>query len=204
MKVITNRATYVTDSVIVSIGAYLPAFLPEIPLKTAAEIVGVNFWHINTNQSAYLPQNNCPVLIISKDDEELFMIPNVDYPNQVKFGVHMGTPLDPYNRPTVLPNWTTEMPGKHIKNHLPDIDHSKPASVTSCLYTMTLDGDFILDRHPSHPNVIIGGGFSGTGFKFGPTLGKILARMATGQSNAEFDLKPFKITRSVSGLKYKL
>jgi glycine/D-amino acid oxidase-like deaminating enzyme len=68
---------------------------------------------------------------------------------------------------------------------------------------MTGDGDFILDRHPLHPNVIIGGGFSGTGFKFGPTTGKILARMALGMSNAEFDLTPFKIDRHI-GSKSKL
>ena len=32
-------------------------------------------------------------------------------------------------------------------------------------------------RHPDLPNVIIGAGFSGHGFKFGPVLGQILASL---------------------------
>lgn len=44
-----------------------------------------------------------------------------------------------------------------------------------CLYTMTPDHHFIIDRHPRHENVFITAGFSGHGFKFAPVVGEILS-----------------------------
>ena len=44
-----------------------------------------------------------------------------------------------------------------------------------CLYAMTPDTDFIVDRHPALPQVAIGAGFSGHGFKFAPAIGELLA-----------------------------
>ena len=46
------------------------------------------------------------------------------------------------------------------------------------MYTMTPDHNFVLDRHPAHPNVVYGCGFSGHGFKFAAAIGEILAQMA--------------------------
>ena len=47
-----------------------------------------------------------------------------------------------------------------------------------CMYTMTDDGHFIVDRHPGHPNVVFAAGFSGHGFKFAPVIGEIMADLA--------------------------
>jgi sarcosine oxidase len=47
-----------------------------------------------------------------------------------------------------------------------------------CMYTMTPDEHFILDLHPTLPQVVIGGGFSGHGFKFAPVVGQVLADLA--------------------------
>jgi glycine/D-amino acid oxidase-like deaminating enzyme len=46
-----------------------------------------------------------------------------------------------------------------------------------CLYTMTPDTDFIVDRHPENPRIAIGTGFSGHGFKFAPAIGELLAEL---------------------------
>jgi sarcosine oxidase len=46
-----------------------------------------------------------------------------------------------------------------------------------CLYAMTPDTDFIVDRHPALPQVAIGAGFSGHGFKFAPAIGELLAEL---------------------------
>jgi sarcosine oxidase len=47
-----------------------------------------------------------------------------------------------------------------------------------CLYTMTADHDFLIDRHPEHPAVVFATGFSGHGFKFAPEVGRLLADLA--------------------------
>ncbi len=58
------------------------------------------------------------------------------------------------------------------------------ARAETCLYTCTSDEDFILDRLPGEPRVIVGAGFSGHGFKFAPLVGRILAELALdGQSS---------------------
>ena len=47
-----------------------------------------------------------------------------------------------------------------------------------CMYSLTPDGNFVIDRHPRHANVILCGGFSGHGFKFAPVIGEIAADLA--------------------------
>jgi monomeric sarcosine oxidase len=63
-----------------------------------------------------------------------------------------------------------------------------------CMYAMTPDEDFILDRFPGYDNVVLGAGFSGHGFKFGPLIGDLLAALALGEE-PEFDLSRFSLGR---------
>ena len=63
-----------------------------------------------------------------------------------------------------------------------------------CLYTMTEDKHFIVDRHPVHPQIVIGAGFSGHGFKFTTLIGKILAELALA-GNTQHDISLFKLER---------
>lgn len=60
----------------------------------------------------------------------------------------------------------------------PPGDESRILRVSNCLYTMTPDENFILDRHPDHDNVYFAAGFSGHGFKFAPLIGEIMADLA--------------------------
>jgi glycine/D-amino acid oxidase-like deaminating enzyme len=52
----------------------------------------------------------------------------------------------------------------------------------TCMCTYTPDKGFVVDRHPAHEQVLIGCGFSGRGYKFAPTIGEILADLATDDS----------------------
>jgi sarcosine oxidase len=47
-----------------------------------------------------------------------------------------------------------------------------------CLYTLTPDCHFVVDRHPEHSRLVLCGGFSGHGFKFAPVIGEIGADLA--------------------------
>lgn len=48
----------------------------------------------------------------------------------------------------------------------------------ACMYTLTPDEHFLIDRHPHDARVVIAGGFSGHGFKFAPVIGEIAAQLA--------------------------
>src|SRR5258708_18377242 len=52
-----------------------------------------------------------------------------------------------------------------IAEHLPAANGALIAAKT-CLYTMTPDGDFLIDRLPDAPDVIVASPCSGHGFKF--------------------------------------
>jgi sarcosine oxidase len=64
-----------------------------------------------------------------------------------------------------------------VRERLPGLEPAGIAPET-CLYTMTADEDFVLDREGP---VVVGGGCSGQAFKFGPLLGEMLAGLALGQ-----------------------
>lgn len=52
-----------------------------------------------------------------------------------------------------------------------------PTRASVCAYTSSTDGHFVIDRHPKHPNVAYGVGFSGHGFKLAPAVGRMLAML---------------------------
>jgi sarcosine oxidase len=61
----------------------------------------------------------------------------------------------------------------------------QPLRTTTCLYTLTPDRDFVVGAVPGHPAVLVGLG-AGHGFKFAPTLGRILADLAvTGSTRSD-------------------
>jgi glycine/D-amino acid oxidase-like deaminating enzyme len=49
-----------------------------------------------------------------------------------------------------------------------------------CQYENSSNGDFLIDRHPTMPNVILVGGGSGHGFKHGPEVGRLAAELVSG------------------------
>lgn len=67
-------------------------------------------------------------------------------------------------------------------------------STRRCLYTVTPNKDFIVDHHPNYPQITIGAGFSGHGFKFTTLMGKMLADLAV-QGSTPHDTSLFKVTR---------
>ena len=87
-----------------------------------------------------------------------------------------GTPVDPdYTAP---PDERVIAPivGR-LRELLPALRHAELAHIDSCIYDVTLDEDFILDRLPHDPRIIFATGLTGHGFKFGLLLGELLSSM---------------------------
>lgn len=68
-----------------------------------------------------------------------------------------------------------------------------PARSTTCLYTLTPDRDFVLGAVPGSPSVLVGLG-AAHAFKFAPTLGRLLADLATTGECSE-DVSAFAVSR---------
>jgi sarcosine oxidase len=68
-----------------------------------------------------------------------------------------------------------------------------PAHTVTCLYTLTPDRGFVVGSVPGHPAILLGLG-AGHAFKFAPTLGRVLADLATGGSTSS-DISAFSADR---------
>jgi len=82
---------------------------------------------------------------------------------------------------------------RFLHDHIPVVDGPLRRS-SVCIYTLTPDRHFIIDRHPDHANVVVAAGFSGHGFKFSSVVGEILADLVeTGKTALPIEL--FRIGR---------
>jgi sarcosine oxidase len=83
---------------------------------------------------------------------------------------------------------------KFLETYLPGA--LGPALYTkTCLYTLTPDRDFVLDRVPGHDNIHVAIG-AGHAFKFASALGRILSELAI-DGWTPSDLEPFAIDRPI-------
>ncbi|CAI9740886.1 peroxisomal sarcosine oxidase isoform X2 [Octopus vulgaris] len=97
----------------------------------------------------------------------------------------------------------SKVPGKYeLKNNFPafyygngvDEFYGLPAEEYPGMLKMTPDEQFVLDRHPKFPNLILGAGFSGHGFKLAPVTGKILGDMVMNK-RPSYDMSHFRLDR---------
>jgi len=80
-----------------------------------------------------------------------------------------------------------------IRKYFPDADGPTMAMKT-CLFTNSPDEHFIIDRHPTLPQVTLAAGFSGHGFKFCSVVGEVMADLAL-EGRTRWDLDLFKLSR---------
>jgi sarcosine oxidase len=66
-----------------------------------------------------------------------------------------------------------------LSEHLPGAAGVRVRHAT-CMYTLTPDGQFLVDRHPRAPEVVFAAGLSGHGYKMASALGEALADLALG------------------------
>ena len=126
------------------------------------------------------------------DDPAYYGVPAFDEPGP-KAGQDAGGPEidDPDDRDDEPDPSALQRVRGFVEDNLPA---AGPVRLTrTCTYTMPPDRDFVLDRVPDHPNVLVALG-SAHGFKFAAWFGKALAQMAAdGQIDA--DVSPFAIDR---------
>ena len=85
---------------------------------------------------------------------------------------------------------------RFLERHLPGA--VGPDIVTkTCLYTLTPERDFVVDRLPDHPGVVLALG-AGHGFKFASVLGRILVELALdGGTPSAAEIAAFRVDRPV-------
>lgn len=123
--------------------------------------------------------------------------PTLEYPGLIKVAVHGGNPCDPDKRP-----WGSGVMMEELKEWVEErfsgmVDSSDPVVKQACMYSMTPDEDFVIDFLGGEfgKDVVVGGGFSGHGFKMAPVIGRILTQLAVDGEASGVDMKHFRIGR---------
>lgn len=173
--VTTDRASYSAARLVVAGGAWSNRLLSALHLPLHIWRVP-QFWFAAQNQ----PRGPRPMPCFAFDHAEAFIygFPDLgdglkiaDYHPPKEIVTHPGR-VDRKIRSSDL-----ERLQRCIRAGLPGVA-SEPRDASVCLYTMTPDQHFILDRHPRYPQITFAAGFSGHGFKFAPVIGEILADLS--------------------------
>ena len=81
----------------------------------------------------------------------------------------------------------------HVRGRLAGIS-DRCLRAETCLYTVTPDSRFVIDRHPDSDRIIVASPCSGHGFKHSAAIGEALGEL-TLTSESRLDLTPFSLAR---------
>lgn len=175
-QVRTARGRYSAARVIVAGGAWSSLLLGELGLPLTLRKMFLSWFPAPRDHAA---DKGVPGFVFDRDDDFYYGFPQIDG-HSVKVAGHrrfetLDRPEDKDARP-VSPERVAALRG-FVRDCLP-LASDEALRVSTCIYTMTPDEDFVIDRHPETPKLAFAAGFSGHGFKFASVVGEILADLA--------------------------
>ena len=184
------------DRLIITPGAYAGELLGDIgalvkPLRKSL------FWTAPGDKRFTLTAGFLPFGIEEADGRFFYGFPAIDS-DGVKLGEHTNVELpDGGLDDAARADRAREDIEVFLARRAPALGE-KVTGQQSCLYEMSPDEHFIIDRHPECDGVCFAIGHSGHGFKFAPPIGQALADLVlTGETLPEFDfLKLARLTQA--------
>lgn len=159
---------------IITAGAWAAQLLPDLS-RALTLLRKPQFWFPVVDPS--VRPADSPAFLYEMPEGVFYGFPPIA--GRMKIAQHSGG--DPVANPltverSILP---TDLPPlqRFISGQLPGLDPN-PADHSVCMYTMSPDQHFVVDRHPQYPQVAFAAGLSGHGFKFTGILGQALVELA--------------------------
>lgn len=178
VRVETSGDTWVAERLILAAGAWSVQILAELGIPLEVRRKPVLWFEVDAQHQPLVLPERMPVFIVDDEHGEFYGIPRHETPG-VKIGMHSGGDVvDPntIDRSVVESDYTpTILP--FIERNLRGFTGNVLDS-SMCMYTMSPDEDFVIDRHPEYDRVVFATGFSGHGFKFTPVIGEYLASLS--------------------------
>jgi sarcosine oxidase len=175
VRIETGEGIIQADRAIVSVGPWLPDFLPRLhlPLQVTRQVL---VWYPVQGLALFAP-SRFPVFLRDLNGHVFYGFPTMDG-RTAKMAIHhegqqaSAASVDRTVRPDdTAPLTDLLASGMHGLDLIPD-------RALVCLYTNTPDQHFVVDHLPEAPQIIILGGFSGHGFKFAPAIGEAATDLA--------------------------
>ena len=194
----TDLGEYEARRLIVAAGPWLPGLLgPECSRWFTVTRQVQSWFDVKTPIEDFEP-GRFPVFIweLQGQQQPIYGFPAIDGP---RGGVKIAT--EKKAAETTPEEAEREIDGEETRTiyetfvapHFPAVD-GRCVKALSCLYTMTPDSHFVIDRHPRFPSVLIASPCSGHGFKHSAAIGEALAQLVLDGKSAT-DIGGFAIGR---------
>jgi sarcosine oxidase len=135
-----------------------------------------------------------PVFNLILDEEHYYGLPEHGIPG-VKLGRYerQGESGDP-DAISREPTLDDETPLRAFAERYMPEGAGATVALKTCLFELSPDEHFLIDRHPDSAHAVVGAGFSGHGFKFCSVVGEILADLAL-DGETRHDIGLFRLDR---------
>ena len=194
----TDRERYAADKLILAVGAWLPAMLGERLAHCFKVYRQSLFWFdIEGPATAFLPQN-APTFIweLQGRTQGIYGFPAVDGPHGgVKIATESfeSTTTPEQASRSVAEDEAMVMYDEYVAPYVSGLSRRCLKALT-CLYTVTPDFGFVIDRHPESERVLIVSPCSGHGFKHSAAIGEALSEIVL-DGESRIDLQAFSLQR---------
>ena len=175
VRIVTDRAGIDAGSAVIAVGPWIKSILPELkaPLRVTRQAMAWFSPHQPTSFQRF------PVFLMeSQYGIHYGFPPDGDGLIKVAKHHHGDETVDPDACDRTISIADESLIRSALAAHLPDANGHR-VKATTCLYTVTPDGDFIVDSLPGYPHIVVASPCSGHGFKFAPVIGEILADLVT-------------------------
>jgi sarcosine oxidase len=171
----TQAADYSAEGIVLCAGPWSPALLPEdLPLR----VVRKHLHWFETTWAAMNLERGCPVFFYEMPTGFFYGFPRIDA-RGVKLAEHSGGEV--VDDPSVVDRSIDPNDEARIQAFrqqcLPRVEATRRGHAV-CMYTLTPDEHFVVDRHSRMEGAVVAAGLSGHGFKFAPVLGEILSDLS--------------------------
>jgi sarcosine oxidase len=187
--------THTASRVILTADAWTNELLASFDRRLPVTVTQEQVTYFGCPDPAAFAPDRFPVWIWM-DDPSFYGFPTYGEPGPKAAQDCGGTPTTPGTR-TFEPD--ADAFGRvrsFLEHHLPGA-LGPPIRTSTCLYTLTPDRDFVVDRVPEAPGVLVGLG-AAHGFKFASVLGRILVELALdGETPSAPELGAFAIDRPI-------
>jgi sarcosine oxidase len=171
----TDRGQYAADRLVITAGPWASVLLADlnIPLEVRRKPL---YW-FRTRSDVYRADCGFPGFLYDLPGGCFYGFPQID-DSSIKVAEHSGGCVvsDPLTVDRGIDTDDQNRVAGFVENFLTDAT-TECVNHVACMYTMSPDEHFILDRHPRYPQVAFAAGLSGHGFKFAGVLGEELARL---------------------------
>jgi sarcosine oxidase len=189
VQVITASATYQAEKLVITPGAWAAQLLKlQMPFVVERQVL---YWFEPLRQFELFGCDRLPVYLWETyDGTQFYGFPADGDPSLgVKIAFfRMGQICTADTIDRTVHQDEIEKMRLCLSQYIPDLNGDLKSTAT-CMYTNTIDQNFVIGLHPDHPQVAIASPCSGHGFKFASVVGEILADLAIeGRTKHQLDL----------------